>query len=112
LLVHINNAILQSQYHYSIMYHVCIFTNIKNEKFIVVGGLNEVEVQNELAQISREKFANNSFTKLVIFKSFMLDEEGQNYLNYISKLEQKDLMKLVISENVTFSDQSKHLANQ
>jgi hypothetical protein len=93
------------------MFHVCIYTNLKNEKFIVVGGFNEIEVSNQLAQITKERFASIIFNKLVIFKSFMLDEEGQNYLVYISKLEQKDLLKLVISENVTFSDQSKHLAN-
>ena len=94
------------------MFHVCIFTNLKHEKFIVVGGYNEDEIQKELKELRSSMFANVEFSKLVIFKSFMLDEEGRNYLNYISKLEQKDLMKLVISENVTFSDQYKHLVNQ
>lgn len=94
------------------MYHVCIFTDINNEKFIPVGGFSEVEIQKSLTEVTKNKFTNRQFSKLVIFKSFMMDEEGETYLTYISKLEQKDLSKLVSSENVTFSDQLKHLANQ
>lgn len=94
------------------MFHVCIFTDSKNEKFIPVGGFSETEVQKNLHELIKSKFTNRNFPKLVIFKSFMMDEEGETYLNYISKLEQKDLGKLVSSENFTFSDQSKHLANQ
>jgi hypothetical protein len=94
------------------MYHVCIFTDYNNEKFIPVGGYSESEIQKALAEIVKAKFTNRHFSKLVIFKSFMMDEEGEIYLTYISKLEQKDLSKLVSSENVTFSDQLKHLVNQ
>jgi hypothetical protein len=94
------------------MYHVCIFTDNNNEKFIPVGGYSESEIQKALAEIVKAKFTNRQFSKLVIFKSFMMDEEGEIYLTYISKLEQKDLSKLVSSENVTFSDQLKHLVNQ
>ncbi len=94
------------------MYHVCIFTDYNNEKFIPVGGYSESEIQKALAEIVKAKFTNRQFSKLVIFKSFMMDEEGEIYLTYISKLEQKDLSKLVSSENVTFSDQLKHLVNQ
>jgi len=94
------------------MYHVCIFTDYNNEKFIPVGGYSESEIQKALAEIVKAKFTNRHFSKLVIFKSFMMDEEGEIYLTYIAKLEQKDLSKLVSSENVTFSDQLKHLANQ
>ena len=94
------------------MFHVCIFTDSNNQKFIPVGGFSEAEIQKNLSQIVSAKFTNRAFPKLVIFKSFMMDEEGETYLNYISKLEQKDLANLVSSENVTFSDQSKHLVNQ
>ena len=94
------------------MFHVCIFTDSRNEKFIPVGGFSEAKIHQHLKEIINKKFTNREFAKLVIFKSFMMDEEGETYLNYISKLEQKDLGKLVGSENVTFSDQSKHLANQ
>lgn len=94
------------------MYHVCIFTDPNNEKFIPVGGISEAEIQKNLQAIISDRFKNRTFPKLVIFKSFMMDEEGETYLNYISKFEQKDLGKLVGSENVTFSDQSKHLVDQ
>jgi acyl CoA:acetate/3-ketoacid CoA transferase len=94
------------------MFHVCIFTDVNNEKFIPVGGFSEFEIQNSLNEAISKKFGKRTFPKLVIFKSFMMDEEGEVYLNYITKFEQKDLIKLVASENVTFSDQSKHLANQ
>lgn len=94
------------------MFHVCIFTNSNNDKFAVVGGYSEVEINQNLTQIANARFANVSLNKLVIFKSFMMDEEDAVYLARISKIEQKDLAKLVVSENVNFSDQLKHLANQ
>lgn len=95
-----------------LMYHVCIFTDSKNEKFIVIGGFSEAEVKKNLDQISSSKNSTNNFNKLVVFKSFLMDQEGETYFNYISKFEQKDLLKLVISENITFSDQSKHLIKE
>lgn len=94
------------------MFHVCVFTDVNNEKFIVVGGFNEAEIHHKLAEIIENKFRNRVFSKLVIFKSFLMDQEGETYLTNISKLEQKDLVNLVISENFSFSDQSKHLINQ
>jgi hypothetical protein len=94
------------------MFHVCVFTDSRIEKFIPVGGFSENEVRQNLKEIVNKKYTNRDFEKLVIFKSFMMDDEGETYLNYISKFEQKDLRNLVSSENVTFSDQSKHLINQ
>jgi hypothetical protein len=94
------------------MFHVCIFTDSKNTKFIVAGGFNETEIHAQLSKILGDKFSVTPYNKLVLFKSFLMDEEGQNYSNHISKFEQKDLAKLVISENSTFSDQTKHLVNQ
>jgi hypothetical protein len=95
-----------------LMYHVCIFTDSKNQKFIIIGGSNEAEVKKNLDQINSSKNLNNNFNKLVIFKSYLMDQEGVTYLNYISKFEQKELLKLVISENSTFSDQTKHLIKE
>jgi len=94
------------------MYHVCIYTESKNEKFIAVGGFSEAEIQKNLQKIVDTKFSGKVFNKLVIFKSYMMDEEGEIYLNYLSKFEQRELAKFVISENFTFSDMSKHLVNQ
>ncbi|HRG58156.1 MAG TPA: hypothetical protein PK323_04315 [Bacteroidia bacterium] len=94
------------------MYHVCIFTNSTHEKFIVTGGLSEIEIQTKLNEIVKAKYAGKNFNKLVVFKTFMLDIEGETYLNLISKIETKDLLKLVNSENPNFSDLSKHLVNQ
>jgi hypothetical protein len=94
------------------MFHVCIFTEVNNQKFIVVGGYNEAEIKQNLSQIVEEKYQNKIFSKLVVFKSFLVDEEGETYLTNISKLEQKGLSNLVISENFSFSDQSKHLVDQ
>lgn len=93
------------------MFHVCIFTDSNNEKFAVVGGITESEIQKNLADFAGNKFSNVKLNKLVIFKTFMMEEEGLTYLNYVLKFEQKDLVKLVMSENVTFSDQLKHLVN-
>jgi hypothetical protein len=94
------------------MFHVCVFTDSRIEKFIPVGGFSENEVRQNLKEIVNKKYTNRDFERLVIFKSFMMDNEGLTYLNYISKFEQKDLRNLVSSENVGFSDQSKHLINQ
>ena len=94
------------------MFHVCVFTDSRIEKFIPVGGFSENEVRQNLKEIVNKKYTNRDFERLVIFKSFMMDNEGLTYLNYISKFEQKDLRNLVSSENVSFSDQSKHLINQ
>ena len=94
------------------MFHVCVFTDSRIEKFIPVGGFSENEVRQNLKEIVNKKYTNRDFEKLVIFKSFMMDNEGLTYLNYISKFEQKDLRNIVSSENVGFSDQSKHLINQ
>ena len=94
------------------MFHVCVFTDSRIEKFIPVGGFSENEVRQNLKEIVNKKYTNRDFEKLVIFKSFMMDNEGLTYLNYISKFEQKDLRNLVSSENVGFSDQSKHFKNQ
>lgn len=94
------------------MFHVCVFTDSRIEKFIPVGGFSENEVRQNLKEIVNKKYTNRDFEKLVIFKSFIMDNEGLTYLNYISKFEQKDLRNLVSSENVGFSDQSKHLINQ
>jgi hypothetical protein len=94
------------------MFHVCVFTDSRIEKFIPVAGFSENEVRQNLKEIVNKKYTNRDFEKLVIFKSFMMDNEGLTYLNYISKFEQKDLRNLVSSENVGFSDQSKHLINQ
>jgi hypothetical protein len=94
------------------MFHVCIFTDAKNEKFIPVGGFSEAEIYKNLQEVVNKKYGNRSFHRLVIFKSYMMDEEGETYLNYISKMEQKEIALLVSSENVTLSDQSKHLVNQ
>lgn len=94
------------------MYHVCIFTNSSHEKFIVTGGLSELEIQNNLKEIVNSKYAGQNFNKLVVFKTFMMDEEGETYLNLITKIETKDLTKLVNSENPNFSDLSKHLVDQ
>jgi hypothetical protein len=94
------------------MFHVCIFTNSAHDKFAVVGGYSEIEINQNLALIADARFANVVLKKLVIFKSFLMDEEGAVYLARVSKLEQKDLAKLVVSENINFSDQLKHLANQ
>lgn len=94
------------------MYHVCIFTDATHEKFVIAGGLSESEIQKNLADIVAIKYTNRVFNKLVVFKSFLLDEEGETYLSLISKIEQKDLLKLINSENASFTDLSKHLVDQ
>lgn len=112
LLVNLLIAILHHHFRYSIMYHVCIFTDATHEKLIVTGGLNESEIHNNLKEIVALKYGNRNFSKLVVFKTFMLEEEGMTYLNLISKFDAKDLLKIINSENGNFADLSKHLVDQ
>lgn len=91
------------------MYHVCIFTSEKYDSFALSYGANKDEVMKNLQLLNQNKFPQSKFNLLVVFKSFLMVQEGEMYYNYALKMDQRELKKLVISENETFSDQAKHL---
>ena len=91
------------------MYHVCIFTTDKYDSFAISYGANKEEVIKNLSKLNQNKFPQSKFNLLVVFKSFIMPEEGETYYSYAAKMDQRELKRLVISENETFSDQAKHL---
>ena len=94
------------------MFHVCIFTDSTNEKFVITGGSSEKEVMQNLSKIVSEKYAKRNFVKLIVFKSFLMISEGETYLAAIKNLDNRDIARLIVSENPLKSDLSRHLLNQ
>lgn len=93
------------------MFHVCIFTDSTNEKFVITGGSSEKEVMQNLSKIVSEKYTKRNFVKLIVFKSFLMISEGEIYLAAIKNLDNRDIARLIVSENPSKSDLSRHLLN-
>ncbi|MCZ2248238.1 MAG: hypothetical protein LC111_05685 [Bacteroidia bacterium] len=91
------------------MYLVCIFTDESNKKFIVAGGNNKEEVYFSLSKSLGSSASLVAYNKLVMLKHYLSESDGKTYLELISKLNQKELFKLLMHENGNLIDLSKHL---
>lgn len=91
------------------MYHVCVFTNQFNQKFLAIGGSGEEDILMQLQKIIAQTKLKESYEKLVLLRSYLDTVEGEAFGKRISLWAEKELRNLIVSENESFNDLRKHL---